>query len=84
MGKSNSFRVGSSGLQAPGPLSSSATAPVSRSTIVPRKPADAFRAVAGLGNVRKTRTMKCTVMGGLLQPCLVGWYEDRLCPGLCE
>jgi hypothetical protein len=27
------------------------------------------RAVTGLAHVRKTRTIKCTVTGGLLQPC---------------
>lgn len=42
--------------------------PVSRSITVPRKPAATFRAAAGRGYVRKTRTEICTVMGGLLQP----------------
>ena len=43
--------------------------PVSRSITVPRKPADTFRATTGRGHVRKTRTVTCTLMGGLLQPC---------------
>jgi hypothetical protein len=47
-------------------------------------PAATFRAVASPGYARKTRTMKCTVTGGLLQPCLFDWNEGRLCPGLDE
>lgn len=35
-----------------------------RSITVPAEHADAFRAAADLGHVRKTRTVICTVMGG--------------------
>lgn len=48
--------------------SSVKAAPVSRSIIVPRKSAAVFRAGTDLSHVRMPRTLKCTVMGGLLQP----------------
>jgi hypothetical protein len=44
---------------------------------VPRKPADALPAVTGPGPVRKTRTVKCTMMGGLLHHARFDWNEDR-------
>lgn len=43
--------------------------PVSRSITVPPEPVATLRAIAGLDHVRRTRTMKCTVTGGLLQLC---------------
>lgn len=43
--------------------------PISRSISVLQKPAFVIRVVAGIVHVRKTRTMKCTVTGGLLQRC---------------
>jgi hypothetical protein len=42
--------------------------PASRSITVPQESAYTSRAVAGRAHVRKTRTVICTLMGGLLQP----------------
>lgn len=49
-------------------------ASASRSITVPKKRAATSRLVTGPDHVGKTRTMKCTMMGGLLQPCLL-WLE---------
>ncbi len=47
-------------------------APVSRSLTVHWKPTSSPRAIVDRTYVRKTRTMKCTVTGGLLQRHYVG------------
>ena len=52
--------------------------PASRSTTVPQRAADTFRAVAGLSQIRKTRTVICDDEGGdYCNHIHSDWNEDR-------